>query len=69
LYIKKGDINEKVCFDILDFIVCNNAFTPMNYEYISFINTCSEAWTINLIQAGERKTDYCDWGTVTWVSE
>ena len=46
-----------------------NAATPMNYEYISFYNLRSDAWTINLIKAGENYTDYCDWGTVTWVSE
>lgn len=46
-----------------------NATTLLNYEYISFYNSRSDTWTINLIKAGEKYTEYCDWGTVTWVSE
>ena len=40
-----------------------------NYEYINFYNTRNDDWVLNLIKAGEKHTDECDWGAVTWVSE
>ena len=49
--------------------VVTTASTQFNYEYISFFNDRSGEWTLKLIKAGEKHTDYCDWGTVTWVSE
>ena len=46
-----------------------SAYTLLNYEYINFYNTRNDEWIINLIKAGEKHTDECDWGVVTWVSE
>lgn len=46
-----------------------NATTLLNYEYISFYNSRNDTWTINLIKTGEKHTNCCDWGTVTWVNE